>query len=99
MKRSIVLVTAVLCTLMLVTILCPAAGATTLDDALTLYRSGDIRGAADRLERLKERDPNNVVLRFYLGYAYYRLGHLDLARQEFSAVYRLDPGYSPKSTR
>jgi Flp pilus assembly protein TadD len=40
-------------------------------------------------------DPTDAAARYYLGYAYYRMGDFSQARAAFAGAYRADPHYSP----
>lgn len=57
----------------------------------------DYAGAVDRFAAAAEADPQDPAARYYLGYAYYRMGDFGRARTAFAEAYRLDPHFSPES--
>jgi Flp pilus assembly protein TadD len=57
--------------------------------------AGDAAGAVERLRAAAAADPGNAAARYYLGYAFYRMGDFAQARAAFTAAYRADPGFSP----
>jgi Flp pilus assembly protein TadD len=57
--------------------------------------AGDAAGAVERLRAAADADPGNAAARYYLGYAFYRMGDFARARRAFTAAYQADPDFSP----
>jgi Flp pilus assembly protein TadD len=71
---------------------CAALAATVgFEQAAAAFESGDYRGAISRLEMMLAAGPDSARPRILLGWSYYRLGNLGLARAEFEHALRLNP--------
>lgn len=64
-------------------------------DGLRRLNAGDPAGAAERLSAAADADPGNAAARYYLGYAFYRMGDFARARAAFAEAYRADPDFTP----
>lgn len=63
-------------------------------DASSLYKKGDYRGAAARLEGVAAQAPGDPDVQYALGQAYRGSGDLDRARDAFSRARAIDPSSS-----
>ena len=59
----------------------------------SLIKLKDYQGAAPRLERARELNPQEENVLFALGVVYYKLGNLSLSRGYFAAVLEINPGH------
>src|SRR5437660_9939918 len=62
-----------------------------LAQAETLIKADNLDGARKLLVTARQADPENVRVRYQLGYVFFRERHLDLAKAEFTAVVNLAP--------
>ena len=64
-----------------------------LEQAVALYRKGDVKGAVKGFRSVVKRRPDDPVARVYLGQALVRRGELKEARKAFDAALKLQPDY------
>jgi len=64
-------------------------------NAVQLYQKKAFPEAIDELEQAVDEDPDYKEAYYLLGYAYYKVGKMDLSRDAFNQAYDLDPNYSP----
>jgi tetratricopeptide (TPR) repeat protein len=62
---------------------------------VSLYQKRSYSKAAEELEKAIEINPDYKEAYYLLGYAYYKMGKIDLSREAFNQAYELDPKYSP----
>jgi len=68
-----------------------ASSADLLAQAETLIKADNLNGARKLLVAARQADPENVRVRYQLGYVFFRERRLDLAKAEFMAVVNLAP--------
>ncbi|MGD9683066.1 MAG: tetratricopeptide repeat protein [Candidatus Obscuribacterales bacterium] len=66
----------------------------TVADASSLYKKGDYRGAASKLEGVAAQAPGDPDVQYALGQAYRGSGDLNKARDAFSRAQAIDPSSS-----
>ncbi len=62
---------------------------------LKWYQKRDYRQAVSELEKAVDIKPDYTEAYYLLGYAYYKEGKMDLAREAFNQAYELDHHYAP----
>jgi tetratricopeptide (TPR) repeat protein len=65
------------------------------NQGLKWYQKRDYQHAVSELEKAVEIKPDFKEAYYLLGYAYYKAGKMDLARDAFNQVYELDRQYAP----
>jgi Flp pilus assembly protein TadD len=73
----------------------PAFSAGVVEGLRHLY-ARDYGNAVNSFAAAAEADPQDPAARYYLGYAYYRMGDFGQARTAFAEAYRIDPHFSPE---
>lgn len=68
-------------------------------EALTAFRAGDVRAAADRLGACSRADPAHIPSRYGLAQCYERLGEPEQARAEYREILGREPGNRPAADR
>jgi cytochrome c-type biogenesis protein CcmH/NrfG len=66
-----------------------------VEHAMSAYAAGNINKAVAELEEYVRLHPQDKKGFYYLGYAYYKKGNMDKAREAFGSAYLLAPDYAP----
>lgn len=66
-----------------------------VEHAMSAYSSGSLNKAIAELEEFVRLHPADKKGLYYLGYAYYKKGNMEKAREAFKSAYLIDPDYSP----
>ncbi|MBI5141544.1 MAG: tetratricopeptide repeat protein [Nitrospirae bacterium] len=66
-----------------------------MEHAMSAYSSGSLNKAIAELEEFVRLHPADKKGLYYLGYAYYKKGNMEKAREAFKSAYLIDPDYSP----
>lgn len=66
-----------------------------VEHAMSAYAGGSLNKAIAELEEYVRLHPADKKGLYYLGYAYYKKGSMDKARDAFKSAYLIDPDYAP----
>ena len=71
------------------------AGQSLLDEGITLFKANKFKEAIDVLREFTSQVPDNYLSYYYLGFSYFRLGNIALAKDALTKSTSLNPNFVP----